>query len=158
MALVNTEKKLAIIISFFILLFAYGIYNLFQPDRFPISFVRGKAYQLNEEIIMGPYPSAKEMLRLKRLGVTTFINLMSLEVPIEHQLIKKQLRLCKKFDLVCRNFPLSFIILKSKSNLDQVEAVINYVKTVPGKKYIHCYLGRHRVELVKTRLEEEPIK
>lgn len=151
--MMNTEKKIAFIISGFVLLFAYGIYNLFQPERFPISFVRGKVFQYNEEILIGPYPSKNEMLKLRRIGVEVFINLMNPAVPLEGPLIKEQFKLCKKLGVTCKNFPLSFLRIKSNSNKDQIESVIQYISVTPGKKYIHCYLGRHRVKLIKDRLE-----
>jgi len=154
---VSTQKKLVITFSTFILIFGYGIFNLFQPDHFPMAFVRGEVFQAREDLILGPYPSSKELLKLKRMGVTTIVNLMNPDFPIEAPLIEEQDKRCRKYALTCVNFPLSFLKLNSEGNHQQVQKVIGYLQSTPGKKYVHCYLGRHRVGLVKKELETQTL-
>lgn len=153
----NTQKRLVIIFSAFIFTFGYSIFNLFQPDHFPMDFVRGEAFQVNEDLILGPYPSYKELLKLKRMGVTTIVSLMNPDFPIEAPLIKEQDELCRKYELTCVNFPLSVLKLNSDGNHQQVKKVIKYLQSTAGGKYVHCYLGRHRVGLVKKELETQTL-
>jgi protein tyrosine phosphatase (PTP) superfamily phosphohydrolase (DUF442 family) len=150
----KTEKRIILISSLFLVLFGYGVYNLFQPDRFPINFIRGEAAQVSENLILGPYPSAQELLKLRRMGVSVIVNLMSPDFPVEAPLIKEEDRLCRKYQLECIGFPLSFMNLDSDANRRQVDSVVEYIQSTPGKKYVHCYLGRHRTALVKQRLKQ----
>lgn len=149
----STEKALVLIFSAFILVFGYGVYNLFQPDHFPMKFIRGEVTQVDEDLLLGPYPSSKELLKLKRMGVSVMINLMNPDFQVEAPLIKEINRRCEKYGLSCVSFPLSFLKMESESNRLQIDALIDYLRSTPGKKYIHCYLGRHRVRLVREQLE-----
>ena len=131
--------------------FGYGVYNLFEPDRFPLRFVRGDAIQLDERVSLGPYPSQREFHRLRRMGVTTFVSLMSPDFPVEAPLIRQEENLCNQVGVTCRNFPMNFSDVDSAANVEQADAVIAFLKSQPGKIYVHCYLGRHRIKLIQQR-------
>jgi hypothetical protein len=150
----RTEKKLYLIILVFIAVFGYGVYNLFHPEQFPMQLVRGEAVQVREDLILGPYPSSEEFLKLKRMGVTVIVSLMSPDVPVEAPLVQEENRLCRKYEFTCVNFPLQFLTLHSDFNKQQVEEAVKFIQSTPAKKYIHCYLGRHRVALIQERLHQ----
>ena len=78
----RSDRKIIILTVVCIGVFAYGIYNLFEPDRFPLRFVRGEAIQLDERVSLGPYPSQRDFHRLRRMGITTFVSLMSPDFAI----------------------------------------------------------------------------
>ncbi len=153
---IRTEKKLFLIILGFVAVFGYGVYNLFQPQQFPIQFIRGEVVQLREDLILGPYPSSQELLKLKRRGVTIIVSLMSPDVPVEAPLVQEENRLCRKYEFTCVNFPLQFLTLHSDFNKKQLLEAVRYIQSTPGKKYVHCYLGRHRVGLIREMLAQEP--
>ena len=107
--------------------------------------------QVSEEIIIGPYPTEKEIKRLKNMGIKEFISLMNPSMPFESPLIQKEKELAKKHNLSFKNIPLSYLPdLESKSNLEKVQDLVAYTKGNKTRKYVHCYLGRHRTTLFKN--------
>ena len=156
----KTKKKLIKWITIFVLLVAvpavYGIYNIFQPVHYPVKFFRGEVVQVTDALLLGPYPTEKEMKYLKRLGVTEIISLLDPSLPFEAPLIRQEKRLAEKNNLGFRNAPLSYLPnLESKENLDQASKLVSYLRNNSNKKYVHCYLGRHRTTLVKEHYLKE---
>ncbi|MEK6683266.1 MAG: hypothetical protein AABY46_01250 [Nitrospirota bacterium] len=132
---------------------SYGIYNIFRPEQYPIKFLRGDVIQVNDTLLFGPYPTEQEIKRLKRQGVTELISLMDSSMPFESPLIGMGKRLAEENDLSFKNVSLSYLPnLKSKSNLSRVNELVLYLReNSHKKKYVHCYLGRHRTTLVKEQ-------
>ncbi|MBI3399538.1 MAG: hypothetical protein HY026_09990 [Deltaproteobacteria bacterium] len=151
----STEKKFWIITFIFVGLFIYGVYNIFHPNEFPISFVRGKVREIAPNIIVGPYPTESELIKLKGMGIKEVINLMDASSPIEAWIVNEEKMLSHKYDLEYLNFPMDFVNLESKANMNQISLLVNHLLYSNGKKiYIHCYLGKHRVKV----LEKEFLK
>ena len=129
----------------------YATYNIFQPEKFPIKFLRGEVVQVSDHIIIGPYPTEKEIKRLKKMGIQEFISLMNPSMPFESPLLKKEKELTEKHKVSFRNIPLSYFPdLESKENLKKIKNLVAYTKDDKTKIYVHCYLGRHRTTLFKT--------
>ena len=130
---------------------SYGIYNIFEPEHYPMKFLRGEVIQVSDTLIFGPYPTENEIKKLRKLGVTELIGLLDSKMPFESPLIKKEERLAKKYGLEFQNIPLMYLPnLNSKQNLTRVAVLVSYLRTNPKKVYVHCYLGRHRTTLVKN--------
>ena len=137
------------------LLAAYGVYNIFEPEHFPMNFLRGDVVQVSENLLVGPYPTEKEIKRLKKLGVTELIGLLDSDMPFEAPLIEKEDRLARKYKLGFRNVPLMYLPnLNSKQNQSRVAELVTSLHESPKKVYVHCYLGRHRTSLVKEKYLE----
>jgi protein tyrosine phosphatase (PTP) superfamily phosphohydrolase (DUF442 family) len=129
---------------------AYGLYNIFQPVHYPIKFFRGQVVKAAETLIFGPYPTEKEIKQLKALGVKHVINLMDSSLPFESPLIEKEQLLLQKNGMTFRNVPLAYLPnLESRENLDKVHALVADLLKHSELTYVHCYLGRHRTNLVK---------
>ena len=145
----STEKKIWIIVSVTIALFAYGIYNVYKPDTLPINFIRGEVREIAPGVLIGPYPTEREIKRLRRVGVVAFVNLMNSSNPIEKGLFETESRAAGKYGLKVFNFPMSFTRLKGKANRATVaQAVKRSMEIETGPEefiYVHCYLGKHRV-------------
>ena len=155
---VNTEKKIRLMVLLLLSLFIYGLYNIFQPDMFPMKFVRGELKEINENLIVGPYPTEREIIKLKKMGINEIINLMDSMSVIESRLIDEEKKLAEKYNLKYMNFPMSFTKLESKENSDQISLLIKHILSAKGGKiYIHCYLGRHRVGLLEKAFTKTKI-
>ena len=63
----STEKKLRLIMAAFVMLAAYGVWNIFQPDVFPMSFVRGEVREIAPGVLGGD-PVEVALHQLERLG------------------------------------------------------------------------------------------
>lgn len=151
----GTEKKLRILIAVFIAAFAYGVWNLFQPDVFPMSFVRGEAREAAPGVLVGPYPTEAELRLLSKNGVTEVISLMDPDSTIESPLVTEEKKLVADRGLRFQNFPMDFQDLNGEKSAKSFGLAIQRINARGAEKfYVHCYLGRHRVGMVETELKK----
>lgn len=156
MSIAKTELKIWAISLVFILVFIYGVYTVFKPDHFPMSFIRGEARVVSEQIIIGPYPTEREFQRLKAQGVGAIVSLMNGESPVESKLVDNEREMAEEMGMVFVNFPMGFADLKSDGNKVQMEKAVEFLLRHKGEKvYLHCYLGRHRAVMVAESLIKE---
>ncbi|MBE9527950.1 MAG: hypothetical protein IME99_01785 [Proteobacteria bacterium] len=147
----STEKKVWIIVVVSVALFAFGLYNVYKPDTLPMSFIRGDVREITPGVLVGPYPTEREIKRLKRIGVVGFVNLMDASNPLEKDLFKAETKAAGKYGLQVVNFPMGIIKLNGKANKATVAKAVEKARQlaettgVQESIYIHCYLGRHRV-------------
>jgi hypothetical protein len=153
----STEKKLWLIMAVFIGLGAYGVWNLFQPDVFPMSFVRGEVREAAPGVLVGPYPTEAELKILARNGVVEVISLMDPESVVESRLVEEEKKLVAAKGLRFENFPMDFQDMNGmKSAIALKEALQRISARGAGKLYVHCYLGRHRVSMIEAALKKSP--
>ncbi len=144
----NTEKKIWLLALVFGSLFIYAVYNILTPDRFPMSFVRGEAREITPLMIVGPYPTEREIKKLKARGVEVLVSFLNPSNPAETLLEEEERRNAPKAGLLYLNFPMDFLHLEGKANSEQIRLAIERLKAYAGRKiYVHCYLGRHRVAM-----------
>jgi protein tyrosine phosphatase (PTP) superfamily phosphohydrolase (DUF442 family) len=123
-----------------------------------MKFVRGELKEIHENIIVGPYPTEREIIKLKKMGVTEIINIMDSTSAIESRLIDEGKKLAEKYNFKYMSFPMSFTKLESAENNNQVSLLIQHILSTKGTKiYIHCYLGRHRVSLLEKEFAKTKI-
>lgn len=137
------------LIIFFLVNFAY-----FEPYLYPLHLLQGKAEIVTNNAIIGPYPEKSELIRLKeKFHITTDISLLTPSLPQEKSLLEEESKWDKELGLKFYNFPMEYFDLKSQNNYKMVIAIIKFIKQHPNEKfYIHCYLGKNRVGLVKKIL------
>jgi len=151
----STEKKLRLIMAAFVMLAAYGVWNIFQPDVFPMSFVRGEVREIAQGVLGGPYPTEAELRLLARNGVVEVISLMDPESAVEASLVKEEKRLVAGMGLRFRNFPMDFQNMNSPGSVIGLENALSRISERGAQKiYVHCYLGRHRVGLIEAALKK----
>jgi len=147
--LIWTIFILFLIISFLV------YFSYFEPYLYPLHFLKGKAEIINENVIIGPYPEKSELKRLKeKFKITTVISLLNPNLPQEKSLLEKEEKIANELGLKLYNFPLEYLDLNSEHNRKVLSELKNFIKEHPKEKfYIHCYLGRHRVKLIKEFLK-----
>lgn len=151
----GTEKKIWIITAVFMGLVAYGVWNLFQPDKFPMSFARGEVREAAPGVLVGPYPTLEELKLLKRNGIREVISLMDPESMAESALVRSEKELVSRAGLVFRNYPMDFKDMNGVKSTESLEGALERLSGRAGTKvYVHCYLGRHRVGLVEAALKK----
>ena len=144
----NTEKKIWLLALVFGSLFIYAVYNILTPDRFPMSFVRGEAREITPLVLVGPYPTEREIKKLKAKGVEVLVSFLNPANPAETMLEAEERRNAPKAGLLYLNFPMDFLHLEGAANSEQIRLTIERLKGYAGRKtYVHCYLGRHRVAM-----------
>ncbi len=111
-----------------------------------MSFVRGEVRVFNENVIVGPYPTKEEMIRLQKRGVVEVISLMDGDSTVESVLVGEEKKLAAAVGLRFANFPMDFSRLDSDDNKGHLADAVRYVISLDKTMvYVHCYLGRHRV-------------
>lgn len=141
----STETKLWLLVSAFLLLFAFGVYNVKRPDRGPLSLVRGDVRQITPLVLIGPYPTEEEIFELKRNGVKELVSLMYPGLPFETGLVSREKAAAEKNGLAFANYPMDYINPDKPDNAKEAALAAAHVRASGEKTYVHCYLGRHRV-------------
>ncbi len=146
----RTESKVWVLVTFFVALFAFGMYSAFRPESYPLHFIRGEVRPVAENVIIGPYPEKTEWRRLRdRMDIDVLVSLMDPSSRIEGRFVEKEKAMAAKYGMEFMNFPMDFMKLSDKSNIDQAGRLVKYLLSSGGgrKFYVHCYLGRHRVKI-----------
>jgi protein tyrosine phosphatase (PTP) superfamily phosphohydrolase (DUF442 family) len=104
------------------------------------------------EFTIGSYPDADKIALLKREGYTAIITLMSeLVVPAEPKLLREEKELTEKAGIPLIHIPMLPWI---SGNEKAVERIRQLLKTGHGKYYVHCYLGRDRVNIFRKMVSD----
>ena len=148
----STEKKIWLVMAVFIGLFAYGVWNLFRPDAFPISFVRGEVREVSSVVLVGPYPSKDELKVLAGKGVVEIVSLMDPRLAIERPLVEEEERMASELKFAFFNFPIDFSNMEGGGSREELDKAVKHLsdRNDRTKVYVHCYLGRHRVALLEA--------
>jgi protein tyrosine/serine phosphatase len=127
-------------------LFATGALALFMnPD---IVNKGAETDEISQQFTIGPYPTESKIAQLKAEGYTGIISLLHpAVVPFEPRLLDEEETATKKFGIELVKAPMLPWIGDNTSSLEKIEKL---VKAGKGKYYIHCYLGKDRVNVVKN--------
>lgn len=115
---------------------------------------------LSDKFIFGPYPYSMALKALKKkYGVTTIISLLDVSVQQEKSLYEEEKKYAESIDLRTLSFPLVYrsfqSALEDEVNKETLKQLITFLKENKEEKvYIHCYLGQHRVKIVRKALVE----
>ena len=154
--MLSKVMRVVFIVVFLGYLFALmsSYFSYIEPYLFPLRMVQGEARVVTENIIIGPYPREKDIEKLAKVnGVKVIISLLNPSLPFEGSLVNKEKEIVEKMGLEFYNVPLTYLNLDSKENNLQLTKIRKIIEKHKGDKvYIHCYLGRHRVEFVAQRL------
>lgn len=128
---------------------------LIMPSNPLTSMFRSAISQVDERIIMGHYPDDEDVTLLKEGHVTTIVSLLDPAIPYEAVLLKEEQKRARIEGITLLSFPMSSILGYKFGNDYDLNAsrAAQAILTSIGKVYLHCYLGRHRVEVVRQRLE-----
>ena len=137
------------------LIIALGCYILLEPDNPMMHLFRGEISDINANVIIGPYPTEKDFLRLKSAKVGNIISLLDPALPYERILLDQEKLLAKKYSMKFMNFPMTSILgYKVGREYDNnAKSAADAVTVIKGKTYVHCYLGIHRAKIVKNIIE-----
>ena len=102
------------------------------------------------EFVFGPYPDTERLAALKAEGYSAVISLLSPAVlPFEPVLLSREREAAGQAGLELIHIPM----LPWVSSNDHVKARLKELeRRGPGKYYVHCYLGKDRVNVFKTML------
>ncbi len=150
----------------FTLMASFGMfYFLLDTDLMVAVGQLGEGSVENEQLTFGPYPDAQRLEELENEGYDGVITLLNPSIPFENVLLEQELQQGEEIGIEVYSYPMLPWVSENEESL---AAINQLVVENEGRYYIHCYLGKHRVELVRRELtgatesavtvEEEPLK
>lgn len=128
-----------------------GLYYFLNTGTGLVQSSQGEIVE-GDRFTFGPYPEADELKRLKEEGYDGVISLLSSTLPIEKPLLDKEIKSAEDVGLTIHSLPMLPWVGDNSKSIDKVKELI---RQDDKRYYVHCYLGRHRVDVVKTVVNEE---
>ncbi len=128
------------------LLLAISALALFmKPD---VVNAGAQSTEIAKQFTIGPYPTESRIKQLKKEGYTGIISLLHpAVVPFEPSLIKEEELAASQEGIQFIKAPMLPWVGDNAASLKRIEEI---AKTGKGRYYIHCYLGKDRVNVVKN--------
>jgi hypothetical protein len=145
--------------AFFLSLAAFWI--LLTPDNPLTNLFRAEMSDVHQRVVTGPYPVREDFEHLSANGVTVDVSLLDPKIPYERVLLDQERRTAQKYGIEVINFPMASILgqkMGSYYEKDALEAA-NTIDSLRHyqKVYLHCYLGEHRMVVVKSILMQRGV-
>lgn len=150
----SNHKKLILAFSFILLLSATYIFA-FEPEFLINNTEIKETFEKSNtvEFYFGSYPDVDKIQQLKSENYTAIISLLHpMVIPAEPILMEKEIINTKKEGLKLISIPMLPWIIGNDSSLIKIKEL---AKNAKGKYYVHCYLGKDRVNVFRTILEKE---
>ncbi len=156
---INRNTVIMVFVILIILGFA-GWALLISPNNPITSFFSQKISDVDARIVIGPYPLDNDFRRLKVAKIGLIISLLNPAIPYEAVLLKEEQDRSARFKIPVKNFPMSSILgQRFGSSYDEsAKGAAEAMASFPGKVYLHCYLGIHRVSVVRDLLTKQGIE
>lgn len=134
-----------------LLIFAVSLWFWMNPKMMIDSNMKGTlSIFLKTEFIFGPYPEKERLCELKNENYTAVISLLSpAVVPFEPLLINQETAMAKEAGIELIHIPMLPWVSSNNQIKDKLQEI---VKKGAGKYYVHCYLGKDRVNVFKKIL------
>lgn len=106
----------------------------------------------SEHFFIGPYPLGDDLIRIKRKGYTAVVSLLHpAVVPFEPKLIRDERAAAKRAGITLIEIPMLPWV---SGNLEALEKIRLLAADTSARYYVHCYLGRDRVNVVRRALQQ----
>lgn len=150
----QSNKKLMIYIP--TLFFAAIIFLWMNPQYTPGRGEKSEKISLARiSFVFGPYPSENQINQLKKENFTGIISLLHPAiVPFEPKLIYDEDIAAKEAGIEVIHTPMLPWV---SQNISSIETIKKLVTTGKGKYYVHCYLGKDRVNVVRRIIESQNV-
>lgn len=107
----------------------------------------GRLDTSNEKFTFGPYPTAERLAELKKEGYVGVISLLHPVVtPFEPVLLNDEQQAGKQIGIAIISVPMLPWISQNEASILRIREIAARPK---GRYYVHCYLGKDRVNVVK---------
>lgn len=116
--------------------------------------------ELNEETVkserltFGSYPDLKKLEQLEDQDYDGVIALLNPNIPFERVLLNEEKTNGKEVGIEVYSFPMLPWVIENGKSLRNIDRL---VLENDKRYYIHCYLGKHRVDLVRQRLTKDDV-
>ena len=137
---------------------------LLDTDAMLLTGRLGQETTENERVTFGSYPDAPRMEELKEQGYDGIITLLNPAIPFENVLLEEEQQNGEDVGIPVYSYPMLPWVSENAESLEEIRQLVGQGDR---RFYIHCYLGKHRVDLVQRELssatretnaiEEEPL-
>lgn len=133
-----------------IVLAGFALYVMMNPA---LNNYDTASTELNTNFTIGSYPTQEKIHELKRRKYTAIISLLHPAViPFEPKLLNEEIAYAKEEGLDVISIPMMPWVSKNEAAIDSLRSIIRNAK---GKYYVHCYLGKDRVNVARRIIEQE---
>ena len=153
----ESEKKSKQLMIYIPAIFFAGIMFLWMnPQYTPGRGARTENISLARiSFVFGPYPSKEQIVQLKKEKFTGIISLLHpAVVPFEPKLIYDEDEAAKDVGIEVIHAPMLPWV---SQNISSIETIKKLLVEGKGKYYVHCYLGKDRVNVVKRIIESQNV-
>ncbi len=145
--------KLSIVLAVFCLMNAGAVFYMFvNTDTALIASSRGEVVEVNERFTFGPYPDKVKLEELEAEGYDGVITLLSTALIFEKQLLDEERQNGDAAGIDILSFPMLPWI---GDNQESIRGLQKLVGENENRYYVHCYLGKHRVDTAKQVILSE---
>jgi len=150
----NPKKKYGLFIPLFF--FGAVLFLWMNPQYTPGRGERSENIVLSRiSFVFRPYPSETQIMQLKKEHYAGIISLLHpAVVPFEPKLIADEDAAAKQAGIEVIHAPMLPWV---SQNLSSIEKIKNLLATGKGKYYVHCYLGKDRVNVVRRIIESQNV-
>ncbi|MBU0731931.1 hypothetical protein KKC88_03570 [Patescibacteria group bacterium] len=149
----NRVKYAKYFIIVLLIIDAFAFYLLISTENSVVTDLQSIATEDQTQYAYGPYPSASKLQQLKDEGYTGVITLLSSTIPFESVLLEEEKQNGEKIGLPVYSYPMLPWVSGNESSIEGIKELLE--KQKEGRFYIHCYLGKHRVDLVRQIVEAQ---
>lgn len=108
------------------------------------------------KFVYGAYPNEEIIKSLKEQGYDGIISLLhEMVIPAEPALMKDENELAEKYGIKVINLPMMPWVSKNEKTLQDTR---KFIENEKGLYYVHCYLGRDRVNIFKSFAKKYGVK
>lgn len=147
------SRRRVLVGAVFLLLLSFfsgaGMFFLTHTENPVLKLLQGKRVETTEQVIFGPYPEENALKSLKQQGITDVISLLNPSIPFERVLLFREMEAGKKVGITVHSVPMLPWVSKNSEALEEIK---KFLAEPSRRYYIHCYLGKHRVDLVRQML------
>jgi protein tyrosine phosphatase (PTP) superfamily phosphohydrolase (DUF442 family) len=109
--------------------------------------------EISKGFTIGPYPTAEKIQELKKSGYTAIISLLHpAVVPFEPKLLNEELEAAQDANIAVISIPMLPWVSENEAAVDSLKKIVQQAN---GRYYIHCYLGKDRVNVARRVVEQE---
>lgn len=136
-----------------VFLSAFGVFYFLLDTNMMIAMGNLREQTLeNERLTFGSYPNLQRLESLEDQDYDGVITLLNPNIPFERVLLQEEKANGKEVGIEVHSFPMLPWV---SHNGDSLREIDDLVAGDDKRYYIHCYLGEHRVDLVRDRIIEE---
>jgi len=132
---------------------------LVNPDNALTRMFASRISNVDARVVVGPYPVDRDFQLLKAHNVEVVISLLDPAIPYEATLMKQEEVRARQYGMTLRNFPMSSVLGKRFGNAydNSASQAADTIAATEGKVYLHCYLGVHRIRVVRDLLAKRGV-